>query len=157
MFRNIGGKIKGLAKVFFTIGIVFSILTALVLCAAGFISGEEEVIIMCISAGLVYILLGILVAWLSNIMLYAFGQQVEMQEKSALLLESILYKLDKLTIPQAVPPAKPAPAVIKPTPAAPKAEETSAPAPAAAKPTCTKCGAALSEDAVFCGVCGNKM
>lgn len=144
MYKNIGGKIKGLAKFFCTLGIIFSVLIALVLCGLGVASGEEVAAIVCIIGGVVYVLVGILIAWLSTIMLYAFGQQVEMQEKSAVLLEKILNKMSAAPAPQPVAPPAP-----KPIPPMPKYE--------APKPVCPKCGAAVSEGAAFCTACGNKM
>ena len=164
MYKNIGGKIKGLAKFFCTLGIIFSILIALLLVGLGMMNGA---LIVCVIGGVVYAILGSLIAWLSTIMLYAFGQQVEMQEKSAVLLEKILNKLNDAPQPAPKPVAPPAPKPIPPMPKyeAPKPVAPPAPQPVepvlpkveAPKPTCPKCGATVAEGSAFCTSCGNKM
>lgn len=156
MYKNIGGKIKGLAKFFCTLGIIFSILIALLLVGLGMMNGA---LIVCVIGGVVYAILGSLIAWLSTIMLYAFGQQVEMQEKSAVLLEKILNKLNDA--PQPAPkPIPPMPKYEAPKPVAPPAPqpvEPVLPKVEAPKPTCPKCGATVAEGSAFCTSCGNKM
>ena len=147
MYKNIGGKIKGLAKFFCTLGIIFSILIALLLVGLGMMNGDTTTLIVCAIGGVVYAILGSLIAWLSTIMLYAFGQQVEMQEKSAVLLEKILNKLNAAPQPAPKPVAPPAPQPVEPV--QPKVE--------APKPTCPKCGATVAEGSAFCTSCGNKM
>lgn len=167
MYKNIGGKIKGLAKFFCTLGIIFSILIALLLVGLGMMNGDTTTLIVCAIGGVVYAFLGSLIAWLSTIMLYAFGQQVEMQEKSAVLLEKILNKLNAAPQPAPQPVAPPAPKPIPPMPKyeAPKPVAPPAPQPVepvlpkveAPKPTCPKCGATVAEGSAFCTSCGNKM
>ena len=166
MYKNIGGKIKGIAKLFCTLGIIFSILIALLLVGLGLTRGDTNTLIVCAIGGIFYVLVGILVSWLSTVMLYAFGQQVEMQEKSAVLLEKILGKMNTAPQPVAQPVAPPAPRPIPPMPkyeapkpAEPKPAEPKLEAPKfeAPKPTCPKCGAAVAEGSAFCTSCGNKM
>lgn len=155
MYRNIGGKIKGLARVLCTIGIIFSVLIAILLCGLGIASGEETAAIVCIIGGVIYILLGILMAWLSTIMLYAFGQQVEMQEKSAVLLEKIYNAMGSCRTPAPQPVIPSAPKYEAPKPAP---QPVIPPAPKfETQPVCPKCGAQVSEGAAFCTTCGNKM
>lgn len=150
MFKNIGGRIKGLAKTFYTIGVVLSCLVAAAAIIAGILSEEPTILIACIVGGAVYIGLGVLIAWLSNIMLYAFGQQVEMQEKSAILLEKIYRDMGtccapapSYEAPQPVPTYKPAPEPVQ--------------EPVVQEPVCAQCGTQLNPSAAFCPNCGGKV
>ncbi len=147
MYKNIGGKLKGLARIFCTIGIIFSVLAAAVLLLVGFASGEETVIIVCIIGGVIYAGIGSLMAWLSTITLYAFGQQVEMQEKSAVMLENIYHAMGSCCAPAPQPIIPPAPKFKMPKPEL-------KPEP---KPVCPNCGAPVAENSAFCTSCGNKM
>ena len=65
MFNNVGGKIKGLAQVLTWIGIAASIIGAL-------IQTKTSIILAVLTLGL-----GILFSWLSNLVLYGFGELVE--------------------------------------------------------------------------------
>ena len=66
MFNNVGAKIKALAKIICWLGIIASVITAIV-----FIGEEEYLIALCTILG------GILGSWLGSIGLYAFGELVE--------------------------------------------------------------------------------
>ena len=76
MFENIGSKIKGVARVFFIIGCIISVL-------AGFILMTNTSYII---LGYVVILVGILLSWLSTILLYGIGQLVENSDICAELM-----------------------------------------------------------------------
>ncbi len=65
MFENIGGKIKGTAKVFFWIGVISSIVVGIVF--VGDTSGLS----------LLLILVGGLASWLSVLIIYGFGEIIE--------------------------------------------------------------------------------
>jgi hypothetical protein len=69
MFDNIGGKIKGLAVAACVVGIISSIIIAIVLFA------EEE-----IGFGFLYLIIGSLVSWISSFGLYGFGHLIETTE-----------------------------------------------------------------------------
>lgn len=64
MYDNIGGKIKGLAKVIFIIEAAICVIAGLVLAS------EDE-------AGILLLLLGPAVAWISSWLLYGFGELIE--------------------------------------------------------------------------------
>ena len=68
MFDRIGSKIKGLASVITWIGIIVS-------CISGFalISGGDEQILI----GIIVMIVGSLVAWISSFLLYGFGELIE--------------------------------------------------------------------------------
>ena len=68
MFDNIGGKIKSLAQVVFWIGIICSVISGFVM-----IGTNEDLIFL----GLVIIIIGSLVSWVSSFTLYGFGQLIE--------------------------------------------------------------------------------
>ena len=66
MFDNIGLKIKMLAKFSTIIGIVIS-------CIVGFVAMLSGAFLM----GLLYALIGALIAWVGSFLLYGFGELVE--------------------------------------------------------------------------------
>lgn len=68
MFDNIGGKIKTLAKVVCWIGIIACIITGIVLMAT-----DEDLILV----GILTVVVGSLLSWVSSFILYGFGQLVE--------------------------------------------------------------------------------
>lgn len=67
MYDNIGGKIKGLAKAIFIIEAIVTIITGIMLL----ITGELALF------GLLILICGPLIAWVSSWVLYAFGELVE--------------------------------------------------------------------------------
>lgn len=92
MYNNPGGKIKALAKVVATIGILLSILSGMLAIgtagrvsfnlggSAGVITGGGAVY------GIVIIVVGSLISWLSTLALYGFGELVE---NSALIRDEL--------------------------------------------------------------------
>ena len=68
MFDNIGGKIKGLAIIITAIGILGSVVGGIVMFTI-----DEDLI----AIGLVVMIVGPLVSWISSFMLYGFGQLVQ--------------------------------------------------------------------------------
>ena len=87
MFDNMGGKIKTLAKVLVFLGILASVIGAIVLWAqAGQVSsrtgsyyysaqsGESTTLVI---TGFVVLVVGVLASWVSSFVLYGFGQLVE--------------------------------------------------------------------------------
>lgn len=72
MFNNPGGKIKGLAIFIFIINLIIFIVGGIGLIVYGV---QEETIL--IAAGVATILVGILIAWLSVLFIYAYGSLIE--------------------------------------------------------------------------------
>ena len=68
MFSNIGGKIKGLAVAICVLGIIASVISGIYL-----ISLHESFIL----SGIITIVVGVLVSWLSVFTLYGFGELIE--------------------------------------------------------------------------------
>ena len=66
-YNNIGGKVKGLAKWTFIIGAVWAVITG-----ARLLSDEDLMLY-----GLLVLICGPIVAWVSSWILYAFGELVE--------------------------------------------------------------------------------
>jgi len=66
MFSNIGGKIKGLAKLFCWIGIVACVIVGGIMC------GDEDTI----AIGVTYILAGSVLSWIGSFVLYGFGELI---------------------------------------------------------------------------------
>ena len=72
MFKNPGGKLKALAKVFFWLQILLFTVGGIYIMSLG--DFEEALFFL---LGILAIGVGVLIAWLSTIMLYAFGELVE--------------------------------------------------------------------------------
>ena len=69
MFDNVGGKLKTIAKVEMSIGIVASVILGFT-----FITGGR------VFAGLLITAIGILLSWLGSLVIYGIGQAVENSE-----------------------------------------------------------------------------
>ncbi len=67
MFNHIGENIKGFARLCTALGIVVSIIVAIIMCTNG---GN-------IVLGLLCLLIGALISWMSSWALYGFGEIVE--------------------------------------------------------------------------------
>lgn len=74
LYGNIGGKIKGMAKVFFIVESIITILAgvALLISAIDSYNSEERFLL-----GFFFLALGPVIAWISSWLLYAFGELVE--------------------------------------------------------------------------------
>ena len=68
MFNNIGGKIKGLATATFIVEAISAIVTGIALMCI-----DEDLI----GIGLLVMLVGPIVSWISSWLLYGFGQLIE--------------------------------------------------------------------------------
>ncbi len=75
MFNNIGGKIKGLARVFCAIGIILALVGGIsnIAIGAGMRNGGERLI----AFGIAILVVGVILAWVGSFLLYGFGQLVE--------------------------------------------------------------------------------
>ena len=164
MFKNPGGKLKGLAKVVFWLELILFILSGLMVIIAG-LSGSDIDInlpgsyrasmppVASIIAGILIIAFGIFIAWLSTISLYAFGELVESNDK---ILQIVGSRRPAAAAPQAAPQAAQAPA------AAPAAQNNyggytiAAPQqPESGK--CPYCGTATTPGMKFCTLCGRPL
>lgn len=68
MYDNIGGKIKGLAKATFIVETIASVITGIF-----FMASDEDMI----PIGLLIIVLGPIIAWVSSWLLYGFGELID--------------------------------------------------------------------------------
>lgn len=75
MFDNIGGKIKTLAKVVCWLGIIGSVITAIVMFVASGESYKTEGAY--VGLGIAFLIGGPLVSWISSFMCYGFGELIE--------------------------------------------------------------------------------
>ncbi|WP_294362340.1 SHOCT domain-containing protein [uncultured Clostridium sp.] len=76
MFENIGGKIKTLAKVLCWVGIILSVLIAMIL----FIEAKEgsyKTEDLYMKLGCIYLIFGPLVSWVSSFFIYGFGELID--------------------------------------------------------------------------------
>lgn len=78
MFENIGGKIKKLASTLTVIGILASILIGFIIIIMG--SQSEEMGATFAWIGILVMIFGSLMSWLSSFLLYGFGELVESNE-----------------------------------------------------------------------------
>lgn len=74
MFDNIGKKIKGLAKFFFALGVIVTVIAGISNIALGADSWEGEYLI---AIGIIYIVLGPIIAWAASFVLYGFGELID--------------------------------------------------------------------------------
>ncbi len=89
MFANIGGKIKAVATVFCWIGIIASIIFAIVLFS------QDNRYVSTILPGILCLLLGPLLSWLSSIALYGFGELIETNQENNRLMTELLSEVRK--------------------------------------------------------------
>ena len=68
MYNNIGGKIKGLAKASFIVAAIAAVITGIALMAT-----DEDLILY----GLLVMVVGPIVAWVSSWLLYGFGELID--------------------------------------------------------------------------------
>ena len=87
MFRNIGKKIKVLAKVLCWIGIVFSAIMGILIMVIGPTALETAVPNgsafggLAIVSGLLVIIFGALFSWIGSFVLYGYGQLIDNSER----------------------------------------------------------------------------
>lgn len=74
MFSNIGGKIKGLAKVICIVGMAISVVAGIVMI--GFVSSSYNGDTMTVM-GCVVMIVGPLVSWIGSFFAYGFGELIE--------------------------------------------------------------------------------
>lgn len=86
MFSNIGAKIKGLAKVLFWISVIGSMIGAFAVIAFGVMKGGDDVFISII-IGVAIVVVGIIFAWLSNFMLYGYGELIDTNQKMLRIMQ----------------------------------------------------------------------
>ena len=80
MFKNIGRKIKMLAKVICWAGIVLSIFAGIAL-AITLTFTNQDLLILAIVLGVLYAALGALISWIGTFVLYGLGQLVDNTDK----------------------------------------------------------------------------
>ena len=70
MFKNIGGKIKGLAKVICIVGIAISVVAGIGMICSGY-NGAM------VGMGFAVMIVGSLVSWIGSFFAYGFGELIE--------------------------------------------------------------------------------
>lgn len=74
MFKNIGGKIKGLAQVICYLGIAISVIAGIFMIGFGSSSYNGDTMIV---MGCVVMIVGSLVSWIGSFFAYGFGELIE--------------------------------------------------------------------------------
>jgi len=82
MFENIGGKIKGLAKIICAIGCIISIFFGFMIMRGGMAYRFNG-----IWSGLFVIVVGVLASWISCFALYGFGELIDTNAQIAEMLK----------------------------------------------------------------------
>lgn len=93
MFNNIGGKIKGLARVFCTISIIIALVVGISIIAigVGMRNGGEGIIAL----GIAILIAGSVLAWVGSFLLYGFGQLVENSDiRTEIMAQQVLEEQD---------------------------------------------------------------
>lgn len=85
MFRDIGDKIKNLAKYICCVGIIFSVIIAIILIVVGI----EENLIFFIFLGLLVGVIGSFLSWIGVFLIYGFGELIDTTNKNNELLKII--------------------------------------------------------------------
>jgi ABC-type nickel/cobalt efflux system permease component RcnA len=79
MFENIGKKIQGVCKTIFVIqvAVILIIGMGVIMIGAEAQSYDDSVGLLCSVAGILIIIVGILISWLGQLRLYAYGKIAE--------------------------------------------------------------------------------
>lgn len=171
MYKNSGAKVKGLATFFAVLGMIGSVIMAVVIMAS---NETEEGIIL----GVVVALVGCLFAWLSGLLLAAFGELVQNTYEILQLLKGMksgkagpltpaeagtkvtaeeidnVMKRNNAPYVEAVIQAKKEKSA---TVASAPVKEVSAEKTAPAEKVCSRCATRNKPDSVFCFNCGSKL
>ena len=83
MFKNMGGKIKGLTKFICWVGIIISILAGVGIAFAGIEAGDTTEAVI---SGIAVAVGGFLLSWISSFVAYGFGELVENSTIQAALM-----------------------------------------------------------------------
>ena len=135
LFDNAGGKIKTLAKIFFYVGIVVSVVLWIIILFEAASVGDIPLVFLSV----LVLILGFLMSWISNILIYGFGCLIESNEG---ILENLNNEQEKYY------PDNNQNAFDN--------QYTYTP-PTSKVRFCTNCGNQLYEEALFCGKCGTKI
>lgn len=139
MFSSIGKKIQSYSKVIFAVEVIFSFFAGIGFgsLVANFFERRDDGMIIAFYAAIIFIGLGIFLAWVGQMRLYAYGKIAESCEVMMVLMKRMeeTQKGGEAPAPAPVPAPAPAPAPVR---------------------KCS-CGTVLDDDAIFCPVCGKRV
>ena len=98
MWKNIGSKVEGLAKVVCWLGIIGSIIYGIILMTTttevtvGYYYATTETVYPYIGAGIAWIILGSFASWIGSWVMYAIGEAAEAAEVQLNTTENNIYK-----------------------------------------------------------------
>ena len=106
MFNNIGAKIKGLAKFIFWVLTIISVIGGFVVAIGGInaMSKDTQTGIIGILSGVAIAVVGVIMAWLQNFLLYGFCELVDSNQK--ILRELEHHNMPSTTNYQIKPPVQ---------------------------------------------------
>lgn len=81
MFKNVGKQIKGITIFLAVVEILASVCAAAYVAYMGYETGTDIARVVLAAVGI--LLGGILIAWLSNLLIYSYGQLVDSAERIA--------------------------------------------------------------------------
>lgn len=81
MFKNVGKQIKGITIFLAVVEILASVCCAAYVAYMGYETGTDIARVILAAVGI--LLGGILIAWLSNLLIYSYGQLVDSAERIA--------------------------------------------------------------------------
>lgn len=95
LFGNVGSKIKSVAEIFCVLGIVVSVIAAIVLFASNSYRFPT------IALGVICLIAGPLVSWLGSLGMYALGELVDNTRRNNELMEELLWETRNRKAPSA--------------------------------------------------------
>jgi hypothetical protein len=129
MFKNSGQKTMDFAKILFVIQLVLYSFLGIALISMGIENGAPGQIVV----GAIILVIGVIIAWLNGLIIYAFGTLVGKTEENAENTKAMLGKMDTII------------------------SKMNAPAAEAPKDWfCTECGTKNEPESAFCKECGTK-
>ena len=152
MFNNIGNKIKGFATFLTIIGIIASIIVGIILIISGaslYYGGGTLIL-----AGILAMVVGSLISWISSFVLYGFGQLIDSTERIEYMVYDISQSYKNIASNHSSVSDAHQFHSSNPTP-------TPAPTPTPQKESpvkwrCPKCDTPYTQSVRWCNVCGEE-
>lgn len=90
MFDNPGEKIKTVAKVFFGIGCVSSVLGWIGVLIIAMESKDGKTALLIALASFLVLAIGVVLSWISSLLLYGFGQLIDNSDRTSATMDTLV-------------------------------------------------------------------